>query len=211
MSHYSFFGFFSYLMTYKKPLTRETLRVTLGNFDPVIISDRPNLTEMEALCARQAMQSNRIRLLKDRNFFGWRFNNPIKRYIFYYFRKNNRITGYVVIGLSPNFRRGYILDFAGVNGEPVEFLIKYMIQDRHFDILSIYDFCLDHGLRKTLKALGFKTSGLVRRLEQKMTGELPVLIRPVRKGCTKDDWLIEGLDIRKIENWQITEICSDAV
>jgi len=40
---------------------------------------------------------------------------------------------------------------------------------------------------------------------------LPVLIRPVRKRYTEPDWTIEGLDIRNIKNWHMTEICSDSV
>ncbi len=211
ISHASALGMFSYFLTYKKRPSMEKGRVVLGSFDPLIISDRPKPEEMEVLCARQASQNNRIRLAKNSAYFQWRFKNPIKKYLFYYYRKKTEITGYLAMGLSPNFRRGYILDYADANGESVEYIIRYMIQHKHFDILSIYDFCLDDRFRKKLGALGFKISSLVRSLERKKTGELPMLIRPVRKNFDENDWMIEGLDIRKIENWQITEICSDAV
>jgi hypothetical protein len=50
----------------------------------------------------------------------------------------------------------------------------------------------------------------VRRIEKKRMGELPVLVRPIRGDDSEDDWRVEGVDIRNIENWKITEICSDA-
>jgi len=104
-----------------------------------------------------------------------------------------------------------VLDFADTDGESVAEILRFIIRKRHFDILSIYDFCLADDFRKSLKGLRFKARGLVKRIEKKRTGELPLLIRPVKKNFTEDDWMIEGRDIRKIENWKITEICSDAV
>jgi len=89
--------------------------------------------------------------------------------------------------------------------------LRHMIQKKHFDILSIYTFSLGVEDRKRFKELGFKDTGLLRALERKKTGELPVLIRPVRKRYTEPDWTIEGLDIRNIKNWHMTEICSDSV
>ena len=78
-------------------------------------------------------------------------------------------------------------------------------------MLSIYHFSVSDEFREKLADMGFRASGLARRLEHKKTGELPVLIRPVRKSYTETDWKIEGLDIRNINNWQMTEICSDSV
>jgi len=78
-------------------------------------------------------------------------------------------------------------------------------------MLSIYHFSVSEEFREKLTYIGFRTSGLARRIERKKTGELPVLIRPVRKSYTETDWKIEGLDIRKITSWQMTEICSDSV
>lgn len=211
LSHYRFSGFLRYLMTYKKQPSLENRKITLGTFDQVILSDRTKPEEMAAICTRETTLRQRIRLFKDERFFRWRFKNPFKRYRFYYFRQNSGIKGYVAIGLSPNHQRGYILDFADVDGESVVCLLRHMIQNKHFDMLSIYHFSVGDEFREKLKDMGFRTSGLARSLEHKKTGELPVLIRPVRKSYTETDWEIEGLDIRKIKNWQMTEICSDSV
>jgi len=34
-------------------------------------------------------------------------------------------------------------------------------------------------------------------------------VRPVKKTVKEEDWFIEGIDIRNINNWEINGICSD--
>lgn len=211
LSQYTFPRIIRYLLTYKKHPPLEKRRNASGTFDRVILSERPKPEEMAEICAGEMTHNRQIRLFRDETFFRWRFENPFKRYRFYYFLQNSGIKGYVVIGLSPNHQRGYILDFADTDGESVTFLLKHMIQNKHFDMLSIYHFSVSDEVREKLGDMGFRASGLARILEHKKTGELPVLIRPVRKSYTETDWKIEGFDIRKIKNWQMTEICSDSV
>jgi GNAT superfamily N-acetyltransferase len=211
LSQYTFLGLIRYIMEYKRRTPVEKGKIILGTFDQVVVTDRPKPAAMAAICAGANAHSQIIRLFKDETFFRWRFENPFKSYIFYYFRENSQLKGYVVLGLSPNCRRGYILDFADVDGKSVVRLLSHMIQNRHYDILSIYHFSVDDEIKKQFKDLGFKTRGSVRSLERKKRGKLPVLIRPVRKSYTETDWEIDGLDIRKIKNWQMTEICSDSV
>jgi GNAT superfamily N-acetyltransferase len=211
LSQYTFPRFIRYLLTYKKHPPLEKGRNVSGMFGQVILSERPKPKEMAEICAGEMIHNQRIRLLRDETFFRWRFENPFKRYRFYYFCHDSGIKGYVVIGLSHNHQRGYILDFADTDGRSVVFLLRHMIQNKHFDMLSIYHFSVSDEFREKLADMGFRASGLARRLEHKKTGELPVLIRPVRKSYTETDWKIEGLDIRNINNWQMTEICSDSV
>jgi hypothetical protein len=211
LSQYTFPGFLRYLRTYKNRAIEDLERLPLGTFDQIIVSDRPKPEEMAALSVGKIQQRQRIRLHKDETFFRWRFENPFKKYVFYYLRQHAKIRGYIIVGLSPNYRRGYILDYADIDGDSVTRLLRYMIQNRHFDILSIYHFSIDDELRQRFRDLGFKVKGLMRILEEKKTGELPVLIRPVQKSYTETEWNVEGLDIRNIKNWQMTEICSDSV
>jgi hypothetical protein len=210
LSQYTFPGFLRYLGAYKNRSHEGWNRFPFGTFDSVIVSDRPKSEEMAALSFSVVPHGQRIRLFKDERFFRWRFENPFKKYAFYYFRQNTKIKGYVVVGLSPNYRRGYILDYADADGESVASLLRHMIRNRHFDILSIYHFSIGDELNQIFQDLGFKAKGLVRILEKRKTGELPVLIRPVQKSYTGTEWDIEGLDIRNIKHWQITEICSDS-
>ncbi len=211
LSQYGLPGFIKYLVTYNRRPEPEEGKITFGTFDRIQVSDRPDSERMSAVCAEGESKENRFSFRRACLSSGGGSGTLFKKYIFYYHYQDNEMTGYVAVGLSPNHRRGYVLDFADRNGESVVDILRFIIQQRHFDILSIYDFCLSDDFRKRLKGLRFKTTGLVRRIEKKRTGELPLLIRPVKRDCTQGDWIIEGLDIRRIENWKITEICSDAV
>jgi hypothetical protein len=120
-------------------------------------------------------------------------------------------TAYVVIGISPNNQRGYILDYAEKKGSVLQEILRDIIKAKHFNLLSIYNFSLDDTLRQALKGLGFKTHSLVRIIERELHGELPLLIRPVKESLMESDFFIEGIDLRKIKNWSLKPICSDAV
>lgn len=47
-------------------------------------------------------------------------------------------------------------------------------------------------------------------VESHICGETPVLLRPVQETYADEDLLIEGLDVRNIENWSLKPICSDS-
>jgi len=182
-----------------------------GRFKNILVSASPRPEEMSSLVAGQDRKDGSIRLYQDEVFLAWRFGNPRNKYVFYYGMEGDSATGYVVMGVSPNNRRGYILDYAENNSSVIREILRYVIRAKHFDLLSIYDFCLDDTWRHTLKGLGFKTHSLVRIIERRIHGELPLLIRPVKEAFTESDFFIEGIDSRKIENWSFKPIFPDAV
>jgi GNAT superfamily N-acetyltransferase len=209
ISRYTLTGFLSYVLNYRKGSHFDKGRIACGSFDQILVSNRPDPSAMLSVITSVKKADHKIRLYQDRTFYSWRFNNPKKQYIFYYLNVDGVTHGYAVVGLSPNNRRGYILDYAGVDDSSVEHMLRHIISMRHVDILSIYHFCLSEERMGLFKKLGFKGRGLVRRIEAKMNGELPLLVRPIKKTYGAHDCLIHGLDIRKKDNWLIKGICSD--
>ncbi len=203
-------GLMKFSLTAKKIANLHEGKFTFGEFDDIIVTDSPRPEEMSAVIARQNSDGSRITLFQDEDFFRWRFNNKRNKYIFYYRRKDNVTTGYVVISVSPNNRRGYVLDYAESDGKALDSIFRYVIKMRHFDILSIYNFGLNDKLLHILKDLRFNINGLTQKTERLLDGEWPLLIRPVKKGFVENDWFVENLDIRNVENWKIKPICSDA-
>jgi hypothetical protein len=149
--------------------------------------------------------------LKDEEFFRWRFNNKRKKYMFYYCRKEHTTVAYMVIRLSPNGHRGYIIDEASCDDTSMESMLRVALEHEHFDVLSIYDLRLDKDIVQCLKGLGFRAGGLMRLFEKRTRGEWPLLVRPVKQEYVEDDWFLNGLDVRQAENWHIREVCSDNV
>jgi len=207
----SLLGLVKYVLATHKNLPLSASRIQFGRFDHVLVSNHPRPEAMFSLVATQSPKGSMIRLYQDEDFFRWRFGNPSNKYVFYYFMEKELPTAYVVMGISPNNQRGYILDYAEKKDSAIQEIFRYIIKTKHFNLLSIYNFCLDDALREALKGLGFKTHSLVRIIERRLHGELPLLIRPVKEFLMENDFFIEGIDSRKIENWALKAICSDAV
>ena len=129
--------------------------------------------------------------------------------MFYYLLKDDVMAGYAVLRVSPNNLRGYIIDSADVDGECIDELLHYIVNARHFDVLSVHQYSVDSGLLRTASALRFRANGPMRGIERRVKGELPLLVRPVKDQTTDDDWHVRGRDIRHIDNWSIKGVCSD--
>jgi hypothetical protein len=162
-------GLLQYIPAAHESLPLSASRVRFGRFDNILVSSQPKPEAMSSLVAGRIKKGGTIRLFQDEDFFRWRFCSPLNKYVFYYWMEEDRTTGFVVMGISPNNRRGYILDYAENAGSAIEEILKYVIEARPSNLLSIYDFCLEDTLRHTVKGLGFKTHGLVRIIEKNFT------------------------------------------
>ncbi len=211
VSAYTLPGLLAYLATYRQQAKCPKTPLQFGASEDICPSDQPRPEAMASIVARRRQTSPKIAPAQDEAFFRWRFANPRKRYRFYYAQTGKQVTGYIVLGLSPNARRGYVLDYADADGVSVEKLLHRIITQRDLDIVSIYRFCLNDLPDQAVKRLPLKGHGLLRMLERRKTGELPLLIRPVKTTYTEADWIVGGVDIREIRNWHIKEIISDAV
>jgi hypothetical protein len=211
ITKYSLFGLITYILTRKKRVSMQKIRIAFGEFEGIVVDKRPRPYEMAELVAKQKYNKHKLTLFQNQQFFHWRFNNKRNNYVFYYCRKNKELTGYVVIGLSQNKRRGYILDYAEADEASIEKILKHIVRSRHFDIISIYNFNLNATFLQTLQRLSFKKKGLMRMIESRFTGEIPLFVRPVKKNYIEEDWHIGGLDIRDARNWFLKPICSDGV
>jgi hypothetical protein len=202
-------GMIKFLFNAKKRFNQIAPRIPFGTFDDIIVSRQPRPKEMHVLIERQEVSADKITLYQDEDFFRWRYANKHNKYVFLYRIKNEVITGYIVIRVSPNNRRGYIVDYTQEDETSIEKILKFIIKASCFDVLSIYHFSLTDNIKHRLQDLGFKKVSLFRAIERRIKGELPLLIRPVKNSYSDKDFFVDGLDLRKIENWHIKGICSD--
>ena len=70
-------------------------RIALGEFDDIVVSDRPRPEDMRAVISSEDPNPHKTTLWQDEEFFRWRFLNHKATYVFYYHRKNNVTTGFV--------------------------------------------------------------------------------------------------------------------
>lgn len=79
--------------------------------------------------------------------------------------------------------------------------------------LSVFSYGVDEDLRKVLTDLRFAAVHSWPTLLQRGSVEeltFPILIRPTARSFAESDFIIDGVDLRKIESWQLKPICSDA-
>jgi hypothetical protein len=199
-----------YLLAPRGPRPLAQSRIAFGRSGAVEVTAAPRPAEMAALAADDAAAGT-LALRRDETFYAWRLANPRGKYVFYYLVRDSGPEGTVVIGLSPNNRRGFILDFAGGEGDALGEIVRFILRAGHFDLLSVYPFCLTERQRRTLENLGFGITGVMPYLETRRNGRLPLLIRPVVETFGEEDFLIEGVDTREIAAWSLKPIGSDAV
>jgi GNAT superfamily N-acetyltransferase len=203
LSRSSLLGFIRYAPRARRDRPFEASRVRFGRFGDVLVSDRPRPQEMASLAAQQGREDGKLRLIQDENFFRWRLCNPRYKYVFCYLMDGDDAIGYVVLGMSRCRRRGYVVDYASGDNQAIKEILAFTIKARTFDVLSIFSYCVDDGMWRILRDLGFRRNSLVRMAETALRGQMPLLIRPVKETYTEQDFFIAGLDMRRIENWSL--------
>lgn len=212
LNSYSPVGLSRFIMRVIFPTELNKRRKKLGQYDDVVVSDRPRPSQMASIISMEGEKYPRcLTLHQDKDYFEWRFKNDRNEYIFYYFIKGGAATGYMVVRCPPGSPRGYVIDYGDKDGTSLNSILKLSIKKRHFDVLSIYDYCLEARNKEIFRRYGFSSQGIMRVLEKTKRGEWPLFVRPVKVDCAENDWHIGGLDFRKKDNWRIKEICSDSV
>ena len=205
------FGLLRSFLGKKRRFATPNKQEVLWEFNEIIFTDHPKPEGMYNVVSKKKDKS-KIKLIQDMDFFKWRFNNKRNKYLFYYRVKNRLITGYVIVKLSEyNFRDGKILDYAENDAGSIEKILKYILKFKHFDILSIYSYGMSENFLQILKNLPQTKNSVIKKKEIDEKDQLQLLVRPVKKKLFDSDWLIDGVDLKNIENWEIKPICSDGV
>jgi hypothetical protein len=208
-SAYRIANLLRYIGTHSQRPSLESVRSRCCEERDFVVTTDPRADQMATMAQRQREPWSGLRPLRTAAYFHWRFRHPRRTYFFYYAYAGGEMQGYAIVGLSPNLRRGYLLDFLDVDGASVRALVARMLRRRDVDILSISTASLG-STSLDWQSAGFKATGMLRRLERRRTGELPLLVRPVAPDFDERHWLVAGVDTRDIRNWQYREMVSDA-
>ncbi len=150
-----------------------------------------NIYESTSLQAKRIETStdHRISVVRDKSYFEWRFKSPRQRYHFYYHKVGNTITDYVALSVR-NTLSGQVVDFTDNDPEKLKEIIRYIIATGRYESLVINKETTD----LPLKELGFTYS--------KGRHTNPILVKA-------DDWIVKNLDIRDINNWNLSATYTD--
>lgn len=165
-----------------------------GDFDNVKLLKNPDLKEVCNFISR-IKEPGRISPIRSEKFYQWKMASPKDNYKFYSYKD----VGYVVFSTQPGGQNGYIVDYAVENVESLDNIVRYVIRNKPFNFIMVFNYGVCDRLSQVLRSLDFKPS----------TMNWSLLIRPVKRDFIKEDWLIEGVNTRDISNWNMRAICSD--
>jgi hypothetical protein len=202
-------GLIKFIMTLNRKEEIKDGKISFGHFGNILVSNQPKPKEMADLVNKPETNNSCFKLLQNEQFFIWRYRNNSQKYAFYFFHENDVLKGYVVVNVSNSNKRGYISDYSEIDYGAVDKIIEFIIKAKHFDIISIYNYSVTDNLSYILNKHQFKDKGLIRLIERRKNGEIPLFIRPVKRDYVERDLFVKGIDIQKIEGWRLKEICSD--
>ncbi len=185
-------------------------KISFGDFGDIVVSKSPRPEEMSRLASGKPEFPAKITPLQDQEFFRWRYENANRKYAFYFYRRGDAILGYLVMLLSDDIGQGFIVDYGQEGEGPIGRILDHIAEMAEFEEVNILNVSVDECLWETLKPRKFKRWGLRRSLWKMVRGEWPLLVRPIKRECSEDDWFLGGLDIRVMENWKFKHICGDA-
>jgi GNAT superfamily N-acetyltransferase len=149
----------------------------------------------------------RLRHIRDERYFAWRFQNPLSVYRFLYW-EDIQLQGYLVLRTSFDAEWAFIeiVDWEARNAQVRADLLRAAIEWGRFDGLTIWSATLPVEAKTLLQNAGFEP------LEQDESLEGPrptVLIRAVRDDVLPEDWVLDGISLLDLNNWDLRMIYSD--
>jgi hypothetical protein len=184
-------------------------RLEYSEHDGFIVSPAPKPEDMSAVVAAAPCDPKRIVLLKDTEFFNWKYKNKRDNFHYYYYRDADAVRGYMVVRPFSRLRRGIIYDYAASEERILARLLQFIIQCRRYHVLMMLDVLPENGIREIVRRMKFTSSTMLGKIEKRINGEWPIFVRPIVARPREKDWFFRGLDIRRVQNWEIKEVCSD--
>jgi len=175
----------------------------------VSIEPGPRPEAMAELVERIGVDG-RIRHTRDRGYFGWRFQNPLSLYRFLFW-EDARLEGYLVLQ-SPvrAVDRAWvnIVDWEATDSQVRADLLQAAIGWGGFGDLVIWSATLPHEAKQTLRDFGFSKMDKGRSRRGGVCRPT-LLVRPVRQAIPRADWVLAGLQLLDLANWDARGIYSD--
>jgi len=174
----------------------------------VEIDTRPRSKAMAALIERIG-HDGRVRHVRDKSYFDWRFRNPHWEYRFLYVGRDS-LEGYLVLkggiarpGPSP---RVSIVDLEAIGGEVQAALLEAAVRAGAFAELVIWTATANDQLLQQLYALRFEP------IDQGVTASgLPCfLVRPIADERLDEEWRLGDTRLLDLKNWDIRMLFSMA-
>jgi len=137
--------------------------------------------------------------VRDEAFYNWKYSYNPEQYLTVYARKESSLQAYLILKRVTG--KQYALEeYGGSNTNAFIKTVSAAMKRLQVPLLRSWAFA-PHD-QDLLKKAGFypEPTGLMKKLGKE---RLPILVRPAQPKPDETDFVIDGQDIRQINNWQI--------
>ena len=148
-----------------------------------------------------------IRHVRDREYFSWRYANPLSSYTFLY-SGDDHLDGYIVLQQSAGVRAGRIniLDWVATGSELMADLLTGALARAERAVLAIWSATLSETQRRLLAAAAFRHIDESQGVKHYRPG---VLVCDVGRATAGHDWSIDSKRLLTLANWDLRMSNSD--
>lgn len=137
--------------------------------------------------------------LRNKAYYSWKYTYKPENYTVVYCRKANTLNGYLIIKRLSG-TQGSLEEYAATNSRVFQLMINIATNKLKISFLRTWAFAPEDKILLRKACFIPESNKLLKLLGKE---RLPVLVRPITPNPTESDFIKHGLDIRKIEHWQI--------
>ncbi len=179
---------------------------------PITMQMTPQPAAMAALLGRLP-QDQRMRHVRDENYFNWRFQNPLSDYRFLFWG-NSQLEGYLVLQTSVNAQDDTawvnIVDWEATNAQVQADLLQAALTWGEFKEVEIWSATLAEPAKQLLGQAGFHFCNRTGSARRDLRGAR-LMVYALQPERSQPGWTIDHDYLLNLANWDIRMIYSDAV
>ena len=177
-------------------------RPPFARFDRAAVGETQPRPDAMAQLIQRIGHDGRLRHIRNRSYFDWRFRNPFREYRFLY-AGDEELDGYLVLRSEKHAQTVSIVDLEAISGRVRAGLLKAAVTAGAFRDLAIWTATADTETMEQLAALKFKPP------DSKLDLGQPFLIRTIDLDPREAEWRLEdGLQLLEAGNWDIRMLYS---
>ena len=173
---------------------------------PISVTKTPRIDAMADLVERNG-HDGRIRYVRDREYFDWRFRNPLSDYRYLYWEESC-LDGYLILASRASdlgaFYRVYVADLVATSASVRAGLLAAAARWGRFPEIATWSATLSEDELQDLRAQDFAPIDP----EDTARGCPCILVRPLRNGAAPGNWILGGRNLLDTRSWDVRPLFS---
>jgi GNAT superfamily N-acetyltransferase len=190
-----------------KHLDSAWVRTFLQRTPRISFGDQPRCTDMANLVERIA-NTGRVAHVRNREYFQWRFQNPLSRYRFFFWQEQH-LEGYLILQeYTSEYDRRDVVNV--VDWEASHLSIKARLLDAAISLLAgapIVIWSATLG-RQEIEILRKSHFCLLKSGGDPLRSPPAILLRPIKKSPAEDEWRVGDIPLLFLDSWDMRMLYS---